>query len=109
MCIRDRFALHPLHVESVAWISERKTLLSTLFGFACLLAYVHYARRPGLGRYLLCLVLLASGLMSKPMLVTWPFVMLLLDWWPLGRLQTGESKVRLRSLVLEKLPFFLLS
>jgi len=98
------FALHPLHVESVAWISERKTLLSTLFGFACLLAYVRYARRPSLGRYLLVLVLLALGLMSKPMLVTWPFVMLLLDWWPLERLDRASWRRRL----LEKLPFLAL-
>ncbi|HZJ70485.1 MAG TPA: tetratricopeptide repeat protein, partial [Planctomycetota bacterium] len=99
------FALHPLHVESVAWIAERKTLLSTTFGWSCLLAYVHYARRPALGRYLLVLVLLALGLMSKPMLVTWPFVMLLLDWWPLERLGRASA----RRLMLEKLPFLALA
>jgi len=98
------FALHPLHVESVAWISERKTLLSTLLGLACLLAYVGYARRGGRLRYLLALALLALGLMSKPMLVTWPFVILLLDWWPLERLRR-ETAVRL---LLEKLPFLAL-
>jgi len=98
------FALHPLHVESVAWISERKTLLSTLFGLGCLLAYVRYARRPGAARALLVLALLALGLMSKPMLVTWPFVMLLLDFWPLDRM----SRASAARLVIEKLPFIAL-
>jgi Flp pilus assembly protein TadD len=79
------FALHPLHVESVAWAAERKDVLSTLFGFACLLAYVRYAARPSRLRYALVASLLIGGLLAKPMLVTWPFVMLLLDWWPLRR------------------------
>jgi tetratricopeptide (TPR) repeat protein len=79
------FALHPLHVESVAWISERKDVLSTFFGLLALLAYVRYAERPGVARYVPVFVLLALGLMAKPMLVTLPFVMLLLDYWPLGR------------------------
>src|SRR5438128_1391831 len=80
------FALHPLHVESVAWVAERKDVLSTLFWMLTLLAYWRYTRQPSLRRYLPVLVLLALGLMAKPMLVTLPLVMLLLDVWPLGRL-----------------------
>ncbi len=81
------FALHPLHVESVAWVAERKDVLSTLFAMLTILAYVRYVARPSLIRYVLVTVLLALGLMSKPMLVTLPFVLLLLDYWPLGRWQ----------------------
>ena len=84
------FALHPLHVESVAWIAERKDVLSTFFGLLTLWMYVSYARRGGMGRYLLTLVLLALGLMSKPMLVSWPLLMLLMDFWPLRRLKLGS-------------------
>jgi protein O-mannosyl-transferase len=79
------FALHPLHVESVAWVAERKDVLSTLFAMLTMLAYVRYAARPSATRYVLVMVLFALGLMSKPMLVTLPFVLLLLDYWPLGR------------------------
>ena len=79
------FAWHPLHVESVAWISERKDVLSGLFFMLTLLAYVGYVRKPSVWRYGLTALLLALGLMAKPMLVTLPFVMLLLDWWPLNR------------------------
>jgi tetratricopeptide (TPR) repeat protein len=79
------FAVHPLHVESVAWVAERKDVLSTLLGLLALAAYVGYARRPGLLRYALVFVLLALGLLAKPMLVTLPLVLLLLDYWPLGR------------------------
>ncbi|MEW6743273.1 MAG: tetratricopeptide repeat protein [Planctomycetota bacterium] len=79
------FAVHPLHVESVAWIAERKDVLSTLFWLLATAAYVHYARRPRATRMLLVAVLLALGLLAKPMLVTLPFVLLLLDWWPLRR------------------------
>lgn len=86
------FALHPLHVESVAWVAERKDVLSTLFWMLTLLAYWHYVRRPNLERYLLVLVLLAMGLMAKPMLVTLPLVMLLLDVWPLGRLSLISTR-----------------
>jgi hypothetical protein len=99
------FALHPLHVESVAWISERKDVLSACLGLACLLAYVHYGRAPGLLRYVPVFGLLALGLLAKPMLVTWPCVMLLMDAWPLGR----WTRVGARRLVLEKLPLFALS
>jgi tetratricopeptide (TPR) repeat protein len=79
------FAIHPLRVESVAWIAERKDVLSGVFFMLTLLAYVRYVRAPSLGRYLLVATACALGLMSKPMLVTLPFVLLLLDYWPLGR------------------------
>jgi protein O-mannosyl-transferase len=135
------FALHPLHVESVAWISERKDVLSTFFFLLTLLAYTRYvqnkkgalgtepsAHRRRLLFYLLALVLFALGLMSKPMLVTLPFVLLLLDYWPFQRWQhllqhegpdsavqehekQAPEKVsrRIGSLLVEKIPFFLLS
>jgi Flp pilus assembly protein TadD len=80
------FAVHPLGLESVAWIAERKNVLSTLFLLLTLWAYVEYARKPGVFRYLLVALWFALGLMSKPMLVTLPFALLLLDYWPLGRL-----------------------
>src|SRR5437868_7411950 len=79
------FALHPLHVESVAWASERKDTLSTFFGLLSLIAYVRYAEAPSIRRYTWVAITLALGLLAKPMLVTWPFVMLLLDYWPLRR------------------------
>lgn len=108
------FAVHPLHVESVAWVSERKDVLSTCFGLLSLLAYVRWTRRGGAGRYALCAGALAAGLMAKPMLVTWPFVLLLLDRWPLGRLSpqragAGEALRLLGRRVAEKLPLFALS
>lgn len=91
------FAIHPLHVESVAWISERKDVLSTFFWMLTMGAYVFYVERQGLKRYLLVLFFFTLGLMAKPMLVTLPFVFLLLDYWPLRRLETvkpsaGEYK-----------------
>ena len=80
------FAIHPLRVESVAWVAERKDVLSGLFFMLTLAAYVGYVRRPfSFVRYLAVVVLFALGLMAKPMLVTLPFVLLLLDYWPLGR------------------------
>jgi tetratricopeptide (TPR) repeat protein len=79
------FALHPLHVESVAWVTERKDVLSAFFGILTIGAYVFYAKRPGIVRYAVMLFLFAFSLMSKSMLVTWPFVLLLLDYWPLKR------------------------
>jgi tetratricopeptide (TPR) repeat protein len=85
------FAIHPLHVESVAWITERKDVLSTLFLILVLWAYVAYVRRPGLGRYLMVNLLFALGLMAKPMLVTLPFALLLLDVWPLGRVTIANK------------------
>src|SRR5436309_5116619 len=79
------FAIHPLRVESVAWIAERKDVLSAVFFFLTLGAYVRYARAPSFGRYLTMSISFACGLMSKPMLVTTPVVLLLLDYWPLDR------------------------
>jgi len=84
------FALHPLHVESVAWVAERKDVLSTLFWMLTIWAYTWYVERPKLTRYLLTLLTFALGLMAKPMLVTLPFVLMLLDYWPLGRLADGQ-------------------
>src|SRR5271163_3526889 len=81
------FALHPMNVESVAWAAERKNVLSTLLFLLTLLAYVYYAQRPNWRRYLLVAALFAAGLMAKPMLVTLPFVLLLLDYWPLARMK----------------------
>ena len=81
------FALHPLHVESVAWAAERKDVLSTLFWMLTMGAYMFYVERPGFRRFLPVLGFFTLGLMSKPMLVTLPFVLLLLDYWPLGRFQ----------------------
>jgi tetratricopeptide (TPR) repeat protein len=120
------FALHPLRVESVAWVAERKDVLSSFFGLLCLLAYVEYTRgkaetrnpksdcnpnpegRKEFSYYLLALLFFALGLMSKPMLVSWPFVMLLLDFWPLGRVSSLERRQGFR-LLAEKVPFFALS
>jgi Tfp pilus assembly protein PilF len=85
------FGLHPLHVESVAWISERKDVLSAFFFMLILLAYHHFAQRPTALRYAGVFLLLALGLMSKPMLVTVPFVLLLLDYWPLNRIRLRQA------------------
>ena len=85
------FAIHPLNVESVAWVSSRKNLLSTFFWLLTILSYVHYSKRPGVYRYLLTCVFFVLGLMAKPMLVTLPFALLLLDYWPLGRFRPGQS------------------
>jgi len=105
------FAVHPLHVESVAWIAERKDVLSAFFFMLTLLAYLHYTRAPSIGRYLTVALGVALGLMSKPMLVTLPFVLLLLDYWPLERFETNRSNTghRLLQLVLEKIPLIALS
>jgi Tfp pilus assembly protein PilF len=119
------FALHPLNVDSVAWVAERKNILSTFFWMLTLLTYAGYTKRPGVFRYLLTFFIFALGLMAKPMLVTLPFVLLLLDYWPLKRLSfensrddNGKHKEPLRShgkrwlvlrLVLEKGPFLMLS
>ena len=97
------FALHPVHVESVAWVSERKDVLSGFFWVLTMAAYVRYTKRPGIGRYLLVFVALSLGLMAKSMLVTLPFVLLLLDYWPLGR-----GRVPIYKLVMEKIPLFIL-
>jgi protein O-mannosyl-transferase len=110
------FALHPLHVESVAWASERKDTLSTFFGLLSLIAYSRYAEAPAISRYMWSAITLALGLLTKPMLVTWPFVMLLLDYWPLGRVNAQPARRSLggrgwpvvRGLVVEKIPLFAL-
>ena len=106
------FAVHPLKVQSVAWISERKDVLSGLFFMLTLLAYARYARAPAVGRYVAVLLLFATGLLVKPMLVTLPFVFLLLDLWPLRRalVEPGEHSQRsVTSLALEKLPLLALA
>jgi len=114
------FAIHPLHVESVAWVSERKDVLSAALFMLTLAAYVRYARAPSLWRYFIVLMIFALGLMSKPMLVTVPFVFLLLDYWPLRRFdkverfKPGSSITRSLNqrpsfLFLEKIPLLVLS
>jgi tetratricopeptide (TPR) repeat protein len=116
------FAVHPLHVESVAWVSERKDVLSAVFFFLMLSAYVWYARATSRARYLAVTGLFAAGLMSKPMLVTAPIVLLVLDYWPLRRFEqmastTGKAKILqpdnqrriIQRLFLEKIPLFILS
>ncbi|MBV9610965.1 MAG: tetratricopeptide repeat protein [Acidobacteriaceae bacterium] len=100
------FALHPLHVESVAWIAERKDVLCALFWFLALWAYVRYAERPSPNRYLLVTAAFVCGLLAKPMIVTLPFVLLLLDVWPLRRLALPRQ---IPSLLYEKVPWFALS
>ncbi len=104
------FALHPLHVESVAWVSERKDVLSTFFWFLTMWAYVRYVNRPKISGYLPVIVFFALGLMAKPMLVTLPFVLLLLDYWPLDRLSPkhikADKKYPLVYLLIEKIPLF---
>jgi len=110
------FALHPMHVESVAWIAERKDVLSTLFWLLTMWAYVRWARERRPLDYALAVVAFGVGLMAKPMLVTLPFVLLLFDVWPLGRLRlpgfASVSKaaptVSLRTAILEKLPLLAL-
>jgi protein O-mannosyl-transferase len=105
------FAVHPLHVESVAWIAERKDVLSAVFFMLCLLAYFRYTRAPSVARYLTVAFVVTLGLMSKPMLVTLPFVLLLLDYWPLGRIEAHRSNNgrQVLQLVLEKIPLIVLS
>ncbi|MBW2173148.1 MAG: tetratricopeptide repeat protein, partial [Deltaproteobacteria bacterium] len=118
------FAIHPLHVESVAWVADRKDVLSTFFWMMAMWAYVRYAEHPGFSRYLLTLVAFIVGLMAKPMVVTLPFILLLMDYWPLRRFQFGQPKMEgnaqnrgslnskyqstsLRRLVLEKVLFLI--
>ena len=113
------FAVHPLNVESVAWISERKNVLSTFFWILTMLFYVRYVESSGWRRYLPVLICFALGLMSKPMLVTLPFVLLLLDYWSLDRLQMNlqnktspvilQKSNKISFLILEKIPLFILS
>jgi tetratricopeptide (TPR) repeat protein len=101
--------LHPLHVESVAWVAERKDVLSAFFGLGTLVAYRSYTTHRTYRTYALCLLLFALGLMSKPMLVTLPLVMLLLDYWPLGQLAISNWRSAIRPLAVEKIPFLMLS
>jgi Flp pilus assembly protein TadD len=114
------FAIHPLHVESVAWISERKDLLSAVFFMLTLGAYIRYVHKFSFTSYILVLLMFAFGLMSKPMLVTVPFVLLLLDYWPLKRFprevptkldqqRRAEDRASIRRILLEKIPLLLLS
>ncbi len=109
------FALHPLRVESVAWAAERKDVLSMFFGMASLWAYAFYVETPKLSKYLLSLMLFALALMSKPMLVTLPFILMLLDYWPLRRWEKAlsapvENRQRhINRLIWEKAPFILLT
>ena len=108
------FAIHPLHVESVAWIAERKDVLSTFFWMLTMICYVQYVKRPSIASYLLTLLMFALGLMAKPMLVTLPFTLLLLDYWPLKRIENisfaePPSRQNVFHLVYEKIPFFILS
>jgi len=113
------FALHPLHVESVAWISERKDVLSTFFGLLSIIAYYNYVKKSSVKYYILVIVLLSLGLMAKPMLVTIPFVLLLLDFWPLKRFQLqrdfhlipekkySDAIRKNNQIIIEKTPFFI--
>jgi Flp pilus assembly protein TadD len=113
------FAIHPLHVESVAWVAERKDVLSGFFWILTMGAYAWYVRRPTVRRYLLVAFSFAMGLLSKPMVVTLPFVLMLLDVWPLQRLRDARTvfdrwggvanKGVMAKLVIEKLPLFFLS
>ncbi len=113
------FALHPLHVESVAWVSERKDVLSSLFWMLTMWAYAFYTDRPSVRRYSALVAFFGFGLAAKQMLVTLPFVLLLLDYWPLGRIALrghrfenpvrNPAAVSIRRAVLEKLPLFILS
>ena len=120
LVVATLFGLHPINVESVAWIAERKSVLSMFFFLLALAAYGWYARRPGIGRYLVVTLAYALGLMSKAQVITLPFALLLLDYWPLGRLAPrdaveGESAVAparghaFWSLVGEKVPWFAMS
>jgi tetratricopeptide (TPR) repeat protein len=116
------FAFHPLNVESVAWVAERKNVLSTLFWLMTMWAYIHYVQKPSIKRYSLVIAFFILGLMSKAMLVTLPFVLLLLDFWPLRRLKFSKERGRnevfkknivkkseVSKLVFEKTPLFLLT
>ena len=113
------FSVHPLRVESVVWVAERKGLISTFFYILTLISYVHYVKKPRIGRYLITTIILITGLLAKPMVITLPFVMLLMDFWPLKRLpmmsddaswnfQKADIEKTIR-LLIEKIPFLILS
>ena len=107
------FAIHPLHVESVAWVAERKDVLSSCFWMLAMISYMHYVRRPNITRYLAVFILLSMGLMAKPMLVTLPFVLLLMDYWPLMRWRLCSeypektATINLKRVVWEKVPLLI--
>jgi tetratricopeptide (TPR) repeat protein len=111
------FAVHPVHVESVAWVSERKDLLFAFFWLLTMWSYLHYVKRPSTRRYSLVILLFVAGLMSKPMIVTLPFVLLLCDYWPLKRFQLKKypqadaiyPKISVPKMILEKVPLIILS
>jgi tetratricopeptide (TPR) repeat protein len=104
------FAIHPLRIESVAWVAERKDVLSTLFWMLAIWVYVEYVKKPGRGSYLTALGLFAIGLLAKPMVLTLPVVLVLLDVWPLRRITfDATTRRRVRPLILEKIPFLMLS
>lgn len=116
------FALHPINVDSVAWISERKNLLSTAFWMLTMLAYIRYTRKPDIFRYMAVFLAMALGLLAKPMLVTLPCVLILLDFWPLGRMDLGQAPIArhpdsgpifqptgITRLAMEKIPLLALS
>jgi len=112
------FALHPLHVQSVAWIAERKDVLSTFFGLLVIWSYVRYVQHPRVGRFVPVVLFFIFGLMAKPMIVTLPFVLLLLDYWPLKRfrLETSKKVAGVRksirnstALIIEKIPLFFIA
>ncbi|MDD5134021.1 MAG: tetratricopeptide repeat protein [Phycisphaerae bacterium] len=109
------FAVHPMHVESVAWIAERKDVLSTFFWFLTLAAYAAYVKRSSVFRYIITFAIFVLAVLTKPMVVTLPFVLLLLDYWPLNRfgsVQSKQTEIPQKSfcyLILEKIPFFVLS
>ena len=107
------FAVHPVNVESVVWVAERKNVLSMLFLLLTMLAYQRYAKKPGVGRYAVVMLLFACSLMAKPMVITLPFVLLLWDYWPLRRMNGGSTPGghanTLTNLVVEKIPLFALS
>jgi hypothetical protein len=119
LCVAMLFAIHPLHVESVAWVAERKDVLSTFFGFLALSAYVDFTKTRGTSRYLLVVLFFILSLMAKSMLVTLPFLMLLLDYWPLGRgspshlnfdnASAKSERYSLGYLIWEKIPLFVLA
>jgi Flp pilus assembly protein TadD len=114
-CAAALFGIHPLHVESVAWVAERKDVLSGLFWMLAMWGYARYVERPTSGRYAVVAGCYALGLMAKPMAVTLPFVLLLLDYWPLGRTRWtppavgNHAPLRLSQLIVEKIPLVALA